>query len=83
MAVSWGDAWSMQVYHRAPQSPMDSMMYTSRFITRVEERYLECVGLSFVDDVGRVATGSDVKGIIRKLEAFARESIDWVQTWGL
>ena len=67
----------------SPVSPIHSMMYTSRFITRVEERNLECVGLSFVDDVGRVATGCDVKGIIRKLEAFARKSIDWVQTWGL
>jgi len=32
-----------------------------------------------VDDVGWVATGSDVNRIVRKLEACARESIDWAE----
>jgi hypothetical protein len=45
----------------------------------VEERVSGIEGLSFVDDVGWVATGSDVSQVVRKLESCARESIDWAE----
>jgi hypothetical protein len=42
----------------------------------VEER-VQAEGLSFVDDLGWVATGKDVNQVVEKLEACAAESIEW------
>jgi hypothetical protein len=42
----------------------------------VEER-VQAEGLSFVDDLGWVATGQDVNQVVEKLEACAAESIEW------
>ena len=35
--------------------------------------------LSFMDDVGWVATGNNINEVVRQLEASARVSIDWVE----
>jgi hypothetical protein len=42
----------------------------------VEER-VQGEGLSFVDDLGWVATGKDVNQVVEKLELCAAESIEW------
>jgi hypothetical protein len=64
-------------------SPIFFAIYTSGLIKCVEERVWGVEGLSFVDDIGWVATGRDVNQIVSKLEACARESIDWAERWGL
>jgi len=66
-----------------PQGSLVSLILfaidTSGHMKWVEERVAENEGLSFVDDVGWAATGSDVNQVVRKLEACARESIDWAE----
>jgi hypothetical protein len=42
----------------------------------VEER-VQAEGLSFIDDLGWLATGKDVNHMVRKLEACVAESIQW------
>jgi hypothetical protein len=51
-------------------------IYTSGLIKWVEERVSGIEGLTFVDDVGWMTTGSDVGQVVRKLASCARESID-------
>jgi hypothetical protein len=63
----------------SPVSPILFAIYTSGLVKWVEERLSGIEGLSFVDDVGWMATGSDVSQVVRKLESCARESIDWVE----
>jgi hypothetical protein len=60
-------------------SPILFAIYTSGRIKLVEERVSEIQGLSFVDDVGWIATGSAISQVVRKLEPSARESIDWAE----
>jgi len=43
----------------------------------VQEKVSGIEGLSFKDNVGWMATGSDIRQVVRKLESCARESIDW------
>jgi hypothetical protein len=63
-------------------SPVSSILfaiYISGLIKWVEERVSGIEGLSFMDDVGWMATRSDVSQGVRKLESCARESIDWAE----
>lgn len=55
-------------------SPVSLILFvinTSGLITWVEEMVCGVEGLSFVDNVGWVVSGSDINQIIRKLEACA------------
>ena len=63
----------------SPVSPIVFAIYTSGLIQWVEERVAGIEGLSFVDNVRWVAIGSDVNQVVRKLEACARQSIDWAE----
>jgi len=48
----------------------------------VEER-VHAEGLSFIDDLGWVATWKDVKQVVERLESCAAESIEWASRHGL
>jgi hypothetical protein len=67
----------------SPVSPILFAIYTSGLIKWVGERVSGIEGLSFVDDVGWMATGSDVSQVVRKLQSCTRESIDWAERWEL
>jgi len=58
-----------------PVSAIFFAIYTSGLIKSVEEYVSEAQGLSFVDDLGWVATGSDVNHFVTILERCAAQSI--------
>jgi len=60
----------------SPVLPILFAIYTSGPIKWVEE-YVSAKGLSFVDDLGWVATGSDVNQVVTILERCAAKSIEW------
>jgi hypothetical protein len=60
----------------SPISPILFAIHTAGLIKWVEER-VQAEGLSFVDDLGWVATGKDGNQVVEKLEACAAESIEW------
>jgi len=62
-----------------PVSPILFAIYTCGLITWVEVRVSTIEGLTLVDDIGWMATGSDLSQVVRKLESYARESIDWAE----
>jgi hypothetical protein len=64
-------------------SPIVFAIYTSGLIKWVEEYVSEAEGLSFVDDLGWVATGSDVNQVVMMLERCAAKSIEWAGRRGL
>jgi len=64
------------VPHGIPVSPILFAIHTAGLITWVEER-VEVEGLSIVDDLGWVASRKGVNQVVHKLEACARESIEW------
>jgi len=66
----------------SPGSPIVFAIYTSGLIKWVEE-YVSAEGLSFVDDLGWVATGSNVNQVVTKLEECAAKSIEWASQRGL
>jgi len=66
----------------SPVSPILFAIYTSGLIKWVEE-YVSAEGLSFVDDLGWVATGSDVNQVVKILERCAANSIEWASRSGL
>jgi len=57
-------------------SPILFAIHTSGLMKWVEER-VQAEGLSFVDDLGWVATGMDVNQVVERLVACAAESIEW------
>jgi len=67
----------------SPVSPILFAVYTSGLIKWVEEYVSEAEGLSFVDDLGWVATGSDVTHVVTILERCAAKSIEWASRRGL
>jgi hypothetical protein len=71
------------VPHDLPVSPILFAIYTSGLIKCVEEYVTEAEGLSCVDDLGWVATGSDVNHVIPILERCAAKSIEWASRRGL
>jgi hypothetical protein len=66
----------------SPVSPILFAIYTSGLIKWVEE-YVSAKGLSFVDDLGWVATGSNVNQVVTILERCAAKSIEWATRRGL
>jgi len=67
----------------SPVSPILFAIYTSGLIKWVEEYVSEAERLSFVDDLGWVATGSDVNHVVSILERCAARSIEWASRLGL
>ena len=61
----------------SPVSPIIFAIDTAALLKWVETGVHGVEGLSFVDDLGWVATGKDVNQVVRKLEACAAESIEW------
>jgi len=55
-------------------SPILFAIHPAGLIEWVDER-VQAEGLSFVDDLGWIATGKDVNQVVRKLKACAAESI--------
>jgi len=64
-------------------SPILFAIYTSGLIKWVEGYVSEAEGLSFADDLGWGATGSDVNHVVSILERCAAKSIDWGSRRGL
>jgi len=60
----------------SPVSPILFARYTAGLINWVEDR-VQAEGLSFINDVGLVATGKAVNQVVKKLETCAVESIEW------
>jgi hypothetical protein len=58
-------------------SPILFAIYTSGLIKWVEEYVSEAEGLSFMDDLGWVATGSDVNQVVMIHERCAAKSTEW------
>jgi len=66
----------------SPVSPIVFAIDTSRLIKAVEE-YVSDEGLSFGDDLGWVATESNINQVITKLEECAAKSIECASRIGL
>jgi len=66
----------------ASLSPIVFAIYTSGLIKWVEES-VTAQGLSFVDDLGWVATGSDVNHVVTIRSRCAPKSIEWASRRGL
>jgi len=64
----------------SPVSPILCGIYTSGLNKWVEEYVSEAEGLSYVDDLGWVATRSDVNHVVSILERCAAKSIEWAST---
>jgi hypothetical protein len=71
------------VHQGSPVSPILCAIYTSGLIQWIEEYVSELKGLFFVDDLGWVATGSDVNHVVSILERCAAKSIEWPPRRGL
>jgi len=67
----------------SPVSPILFAIYTSGLIKWVEEYVSEAEGRSCVDDLGWVATGSDVNHVVSIVERCAARSMDWASRRGL
>jgi hypothetical protein len=67
---------------RSPVLPILFAIYPSGLIIWVEE-YVSAKGLCFVDNLGWVATGSDVYQVVTILESCAVKSIEWASRRGL
>jgi len=65
------------VLQGSPVLPIVFAIHTSGLITWVEEKVQRVKGLSFIDNLGWIATGKDVNQVVRKLKACAAESIEW------
>jgi len=81
MAIEGNVVESRQVAAGIPQRSLVTLIlftiYTSGFLNWVEERVCGIEGLIFVENVGLMATGSDVSQVGRKLESCPSEIIDW------
>jgi hypothetical protein len=66
----------------SPWSTILFAIYTSGLINWVEE-YASAEGLSFVDDLGWVATATDVNQVVTILERCTARSIGWARRRGL
>jgi len=60
----------------SPVSPILVAIHTAELMKWVEER-VQPEGLSFVDNLGWIATRNDVNQVVRKLETCAAESMKW------
>ena len=64
-------------------SPILFAIYTLGLIKWVEEYVSEAEVLSLVDELGLVATGSDVNHVVSRLERCAEKTIEWPSRRGL
>jgi hypothetical protein len=64
-------------------SPILFAIYTSGLIKWVENYLSEAERLSFVDDLGWVATGSDVNHLVTIVERCSAKCIEWASRRGL
>ena len=71
------EAWVPQ---GSPVSPILFAINNSRLIILVEEYVLKAKWLSFGNDLGWVATGSNVNQVVRSLERCAARNIEWAST---
>jgi len=71
------------VPQRLPVSQILFAIYTSGLIKWVIEYVSEAEGQSCVDDVGWVATGSDLNPVFTILERCAAQSIEWASRRGI
>jgi hypothetical protein len=60
----------------SPISPILFTIHSAGQVQWVKER-VQTEGLSFVDNVGCVATGKDGNQLVNRLEAYAPESSEW------
>jgi hypothetical protein len=67
----------------SPVSLILFAIYTSGLIKWVEKYVSEAERLPVVDDLGWVATGSNVKHVVSQLERCAAKSIEWASRRGL
>lgn len=58
-------------------SPILFAMHTPELLQWLKDRVHRVEGLSFIDDLGWVATGKDLTQVVRKLNACPAESIEW------
>ncbi len=61
----------------SPVSPILFLIYISGVFNKVSEISPWVTSLSFVDDLGFIASGSSVKEIVEALEKVAKEVIEW------
>jgi len=66
----------------SPVSPILFAINTAGLINWVEE-YASAKGLTFVDDLGWVATGNNVNQVVTTPERCAAKSIEWASRRGL
>lgn len=53
------------------------LIYISGVFTKISETSFTVTSLSFVDNLGFIASGSPVKDIVRAFETVAKEVIEW------
>jgi len=58
-------------------SPIIFAIYPQGLIKWVEEYVSEAEGLSFVETLGWVATGSDVNQVVMTIDRWTPKSIEW------
>ena len=61
----------------SPVSPILFLIYISGVFNKVSETSPSVMSLSFIDDLGFIASGHSVKEIVRTLEKVAQEVIKW------
>lgn len=61
----------------SPVSPILFLIYISQVFDAVTEACPLVTSLSFVDDLGFIASGTSVKDIARSLEKVAKTALDW------
>ena len=61
----------------SPLSPILFLIYISGVFNKVSETSPLVTSLSFIDDLGFIASDSSVKEIVRALEKVAKEVIEW------
>ena len=53
------------------------MIYISEVLSKVSETNPSVTSLSFIDNLGFIASGSSVKGVVKILEKVVQEVIEW------
>jgi len=66
----------------SPMSPILFPISTTRLI-KWAKQYVSAEGLSFVENLGRVATGSDVNQVVTTLKRCPANSVEWASSRGL
>ena len=61
----------------SPVSPILFLIYISGVFDKVAESNPEVTSLSFVDDLGFIASGYSVKGLAKALEGVAKVVLEW------